>query len=101
MEFRNTKVKYADFCLGKKNEVEKVMQLINLINYAINPGNYRPINQYLFRNVYYSKDWYIADTYHGIIGEYLQTDYRAEEEFGSYMEMLSKEGQSGVLKKKS
>ena len=58
-----------------------------------------PISKYSIRSVYYSKDWYIAETHQGIIGECLKNDNRAREEFNSYMTMLNKEEQPKVLKR--
>ncbi|MEI3499184.1 MAG: hypothetical protein V8Q71_01540 [Bacilli bacterium] len=92
-------IKFIDFFADEyNNNNENVINIINSINYSINPKNYIPINKYFIKSVYYSKDWYIAETHHGLIGEFLENDYRAREEFDSYMTMLSKEQQK-ILKK--
>lgn len=93
-------IKFVDFFTdGYNNNNENVINIINSINYSINPTNYMPISKYSIRSVYYSKDWYIAETHQGIIGECLENDYRAREEFNSYMTMLNKEEQPKVLKR--
>ena len=92
-------IKFVDFFTDRYNNNENVINIINSINYSINPTNYIPISKYSIRSVYYSKDWYIAETHQGIIGECLENDYRAREEFNSYMTMLNKEEQPKVLKK--
>jgi len=96
-------IKYADFSIDRYNSNnEKIVNLINSINYSIDSKNYIPMNKYFIKNAYYSKDWYIAETYQGLIGECLDNDYRAREEFDSYMNMLNKEKeeQPKVLKRK-
>ena len=58
------------------------------------------LSKYSIRSVHYSKDWYIAETHQGLIGECLEDDYRAREEFNTYMNMLNKEDSPKVLKRK-
>lgn len=92
-------IKYVDFYESRyPNNIENVINLINSINYTIEPEKYTPINKYEIRAVYYSKDWYIADTYQGIIGKCLENDPRAIEEFNVYMKMINKQ-EVKVLKK--
>ena len=91
-------IKFVDFSVYSDNN-ENVINIINSINYSINSTNYMPISKFSIKSVYYSKDWYIAETYQGLIGECLENDYRAREEFNSYMTMLNKEEQPKVLKK--
>lgn len=91
-------VKYVDLYEERDNN-EAPIDLINSINYSVSSENYVPINIYSVKGVYYSKDWYIADTYRGIIGECLDVDYRAKEEFDFCMNMLSKGEQQKVFKK--
>ena len=91
-------IKFVDFSVYSDNN-ENVINIINSINYSINSTNYMPISKFSIKSVYYSKDWYIAETYQGLIGECLENDYRASEEFNSYMTMLNKEEQPKVLKK--
>lgn len=96
-------IKFVDFSIDRYNSNnEKVVDLINSINYSKSLENYIPLSKYLIKNAYYSKDWYIADTYQGLIGKCLDNDYRAKEEFDSYMNMLNKEKeeQPKVLKRK-
>lgn len=93
-------IKFADFFIDGYNKYnENVINVINSINYSINPTGYIPISKYSIKNVYYSKDWYIAQTYQERIGECLKNDYRAIEEFNSYMTLLNKEEQPKVLEK--
>ncbi len=93
-------VRFIDFFTDRYNQNnESVINIINSINYSINPTNYNPINNYFVRSVYYSKDWYIAETYQGLIGECLDNDYRAREEFNSYMSKLNKDEKPKVLKR--
>lgn len=93
-------IKFVDFFTDRyNNNNENVINIINSINYSINPTNYMPISKYSIRSVYYSKDWYIAETHQGLIGECLENDYRAREEFNNYMTMLNKEEQPKVLKR--
>lgn len=95
-------VKYFDFFTNRfhnDDEKENMINIINSIHYSANPDNYTPISKYSVRTVYCAKDWYIAETYQGLIGEYLETDYRAKEEFDSYMDMLDKKESPKVLKK--
>ena len=93
-------IKFADFFIdGDNNNNENVINVINSINYSINPTDYIPISKYSIKNVYYSKDWYIARTYQERIGKCLKNDYRAIEEFNSYMTLLNKEEQPKVLEK--
>lgn len=96
MDPRN-EIKYVDFSTERYN-IDSAINLINSINYSINKENYIPISRYSIKCVYYSKDWYIADTNHGIIGECLENDYRAKEEFDDYMNMLNKIDRQKVLK---
>lgn len=92
-------VKYADLVVDRyKCNNENVIDIINSINYAVNPESYIPMSKYLVRTVYYSKDWFVAQTYDGLISECLDNDYRAREEFNAYMNMLNKED-TKVLKK--
>ena len=83
-------VRFFDYQTDRKN-VEEVINIINSINYSLNSEIYKPINKYTIGNVYYTKDWYIADTYQGIIGQCLDYDYRARQEYQSYMNLLNKE----------
>lgn len=92
-------IKYVDFIENRYDNNENAINIINAINYTINPETYIPANKYLLRRVYYTKDWYIAETYQGLIGECLENDYRAKEEFDSYMNELSKEDSLKVLKR--
>lgn len=93
-------IKFVDFLESRyNNNSEKVLDVINSINYSVDPSNYIPMNKYFIRRVYYSKDWYIAETREGIIGNYLENDFRAREEFNSYMELLNKGEQPKTLKK--
>ncbi len=96
MDPRN-EIKYVDFSTERYN-IDSVINLINSINYSINKENYMPISRHSIKCVYYSKDWYIADTNQGIIGEYLENDYKAKEEFDDCMNMLNKIGKQKVLK---
>ena len=91
-------IKYADFCVDRYYN-DDVINIINAINYSIDTTNYMPISKYSIRSVYYSKDWYIAETYQGLIGECLDNDYRAREEFNTCMNMLNKDHSPKVLKK--
>lgn len=94
-------IKFVDFFIdGYNNNNENVINIINSINYSINPTDYIPISKYSIKNIYYAKDWYIAQTYQERIGECLKNDYRAIEEFNSYMTLLNKEEQPKVLEKK-
>ncbi len=93
-------IKFVDFLESRyNNNSEKVLDVINSINYSVDPSNYIPMNKYFIRRVYYSKDWYIAETREGIIGNCLENDFRAREEFNSYMELLNKGEQPKTLKK--
>lgn len=93
-------IKFVDFLENRyNNNSEKVLDVINSINYSVDPSNYIPMNKYFIRRVYYSKDWYIAETREGIIGNCLENDFRAREEFNSYMELLNKGEQPKTLKK--
>ena len=93
-------IKFIDFLESRyNNNSEKVLDVINSINYSVDPSNYIPMNKYFIRRVYYSKDWYIAETREGIIGNCLENDFRAREEFNSYMELLNKGEQPKTLKK--
>jgi len=92
-------VKYVDLYTDRFNKNEKVINIINSINYKDDPKNYIPVNKYFIRAAYYSKDWYIADTYQGLIGNCLEYDYRAKEEFNTYMDMLTSKEQPKILKK--
>lgn len=93
-------IKFVDFLESRyNNNSEKVLDVINSINYSVDPSNYIPMNKYFIRRAYYSKDWYIAETREGIIGNCLENDFRAREEFNSYMELLNKGEQPKTLKK--
>lgn len=93
-------IKFVDFLENRyNNNSEKVLDVINSINYSVDPSNYIPMNKYFIRRAYYSKDWYIAETREGIIGNCLENDFRAREEFNSYMELLNKGEQPKTLKK--
>ena len=93
-------IKFVDFLESRyNNNSEKVLDVINSINYSVDPSNYIPMNKYFIRRVYYSKDWYIAETREEIIGNCLENDFRAREEFNSYMELLNKGEQPKTLKK--
>ena len=93
-------IKFVDFLESRyNNNSEKVLDVINSINYSVDPSNYIPMNKYFIRRVYYSKDWYIAETREVIIGNCLENDFRAREEFNSYMELLNKGEQPKTLKK--
>lgn len=93
-------IKFVDFLESRyTNNSEKVLDVINSINYSVDPSNYIPMNKYFIRRVYFSKDWYIAETREGIIGNCLENDFRAREEFNSYMELLNKGEQPKTLKK--
>ena len=93
-------VKYYDFIEnGIYNNHEEVINIINAINYSANTDNYVPVDRYFVRRVYYSKDWYIAETYRGIVGECLDNDYRAREEYESYMSLINQENQNKTLKR--
>lgn len=93
-------IKFVDFLESRyNNNSEKVLNVINSINYSVDPSNYMPMSKYFIKRVYYSKDWYIAKTREGIIGKYLENDFRAREEFNSYMELLNKKEQPKTLKK--
>lgn len=93
-------IKFVDFLESRyNNNSEKVLDVINSINYSVDPSNYIPMNKYFIRRLYYSKDWYIAETREGIIGNCLENDFRAREEFNSYMELLNKGEQPKTLKK--
>lgn len=93
-------IKFGDFSTRRyENNNENIINIINSINYSINPTNYTPISIYSIKKVYYSKDWYIAETYQGLKGECLENDYRAKEEFNDYMKMLNKDEQQKTLKK--
>ena len=98
-------IKYYDFIEnGIYNNHEEVINIINAINYSANTDNYVPVDKYFVRRVYYSKDWYIAETYRGIVGECLDNDYRAREEYESYMSLINQENQNktlGVLKNRN
>lgn len=102
IESKNPNISYMD----PREEIksvekcnENIINIINSINYSINPTNYIPISIYSIKKVYYSKDWYIAETYQGLKGECLENDYRAKEEFNDYMKMLNKDEQQKTLKK--
>lgn len=85
-------IKYINFYEDRCNtNIEETINIINAINYSLDKENYIPINKYLLKEVYYSKDWYIANTYQGIIGYYLENDYRAKDEFDKYMDIISKD----------
>ena len=85
-------IKYINFDKDRYNiTIEEPINVINAINYEEDKENYTPINKYLLKEVYYSKDWYIANTYQGIIGKYLENDYRAKEEFDIYMNLIKEE----------
>lgn len=92
-------IKCVDFCFGEE-QVDEAIQVINSINYTKSKDDYRPISQYFAKKAFYSKDWYIADTHQGIIGEYLDTDYRAKEEFESCMKMMNEDNYQKILKRK-
>lgn len=93
-------IKFVDFLESRySNNSEKILNAINSINYSVDPLNYMPMNKYFIKKVYYSKDWYIAETREGIIGNCLENDFRAREEFNSYMELLNKGEQPKTLKK--
>lgn len=91
-------IKIVDFST-RRYENKNIINIINSINYSINPTNYIPISIYSIKKVYYSKDWYIAETFQGLKGECLENDYRAKEEFNDYMKMLNKDEQQKTLKK--
>lgn len=84
-EIKHIKVSYN----SKEYEMEEVINTINAINYSLNKEEYKPINRYYLNEVYYTKDWYIIINYQGIIGKCLDTDYRALEEYNSYMNKLT------------
>ena len=91
-------VRFFDYQTDRKN-TEEVINIINSINYSLDSENYRPIYKYAIGNVYYTKDWYITDTYQGIVGQCLDYDYRAREEYDTYMNMLNKEEQPKILRR--
>ena len=91
--------KYIQVSFNTRDESEEALNIINSINYSKNKDDYHEISKYSIREVYYSKDWYIALTYQGIIGEYLSNDYRALEEYTSYMNKLSPTDSPKILEK--
>lgn len=94
-------IKFDDFSAARdSDDKESVFNVINSINYLVDSTNYIPISKYSIRRVYYSKDWYIAETCQGLVGKCLDYDYRAREEFDAYMNMLNKEDFSKVLQRK-
>ena len=94
-------VKYVDFRIEKTSSIteEDAINSINSINYRIDKENYRPIFTYNIYDVYYNKDWYIMRTNMGITGKYIDNDYRAKEEYNSYMEKIMKDDKCKELKK--
>lgn len=89
-------------CIDFKNEREKVdsaINVINSINYSLDSSEYTPIDGFLISKAYYNKDWFIAESYHGIISCCLDNDYRAREEFNTYMNMVNGVESPKVFKK--
>ena len=85
-------IKYINIKEGYyNNEIESAINIINAINYEKDKENYNHVNKYLLKEVYYSKDWYIANNYQGIVGAYLENDKRAKEEFTTYMNLINKD----------
>lgn len=68
---------------------DEAVAVINSVNYSINKDEYKMTDRFLLNAIYYNKDWYIADTYRGIISGCLDTDYRAKEEFYEYMNKIN------------
>lgn len=82
-----------------KMEVKDALNIINAINYEKYPNNYQElINVYLYK-AYYSKDWYVYLNYQGVIGECLDTDPRAREEYEYYLNKLLEYNEQKKLKK--
>lgn len=79
-------VKYVD--ASDLNAFDEAVAVINSVNYSINKDEYKPTDRFLLNAIYYNKDWYIADTYWGIISGCLDTDYRVKEEFNEYMNKI-------------
>jgi len=92
-------IKFIDLSTDVSH-LEEVINIINAINYSLNKENYQQINKYLLKSVYYTKDWYIADTYQGFIGTYQETDYRAKEEFDYYMNIICNNHPKTLTKEK-
>lgn len=84
-------VKYVDANDRRSdlNAFDEAVAVINSVNYSINKDDYKAIERFLINAIYYNKDWYIADTYWGIISGCLDTDYRAREEFNEYMKRVN------------
>ena len=92
-------VQYIDFSLNQENQDgTNAINRINAINYATSE-EYVPMNRYMLKEAYYTKDWYIATTQEGIIGAYLEQDERAKEEYESYRNRISKKEPKKVLVK--
>lgn len=93
-------VKYVDVNdrMGNLNAFDEAAAVINSVNYTLSKDDYSPVERYLLNAIYYNKDWYIADTYRGIISGCLDTDYRAREEFNEYMKRVNGDS-SKVFKK--
>lgn len=92
-------VQYIDFSLNQENQDKtNAINRINAINYATSE-EYVPMNRYMLKEAYYTKDWYIATTQEGIIGAYLEQDERAKEEYESYRNRINKKEPRKVLTK--
>lgn len=92
-------VQYIDFSLNQENQDgTNAINRINAINYATSE-EYVPMDRYMLKEAYYTKDWYIATTQEGIIGAYLEQDERAKEEYESYRNRISKKEPKKVLAK--
>lgn len=81
-------IKHVDLNM-ERDRLDVVANIVNSINYTLNSSEYNPVFKYTIEEMYYNKDWYIANTCYGIISGCLDNDYRAREEFDKYMEMIN------------
>ena len=92
-------VQYIDFSLNQENQDgTNAINRINAINYATSE-EYVPMDRYMLKEAYYTKDWYIATTQEGIMGAYLEQDERAKEEYENYMNQINKKEPRKILTK--
>ena len=88
-------VNFRDYNIDKKES----LNVINSINYSLNREQYTPINKFSIVEVYYSKDWYVANLYGEIVGKYLENDPRAKIECETYLNKLKSLENNKVLQK--